>query len=411
TSAGNITLTNKAVAFNLGGSFAGRTLNFSSKVTLNGNENSIFNLKDMTFNAGSGLTENLNIVSNNKSFSYFSMDNSVLTYNKNKTFAGNKVTLVSAKNSTVNWNSNLTLSGAESVAFYLNGRKAGTTPELTIAAGKSITLTGNNSVGAYGVNGARIVNNGNITVGANGAALYSKGATGTVRNTGILTLGKSATGIYMEEGTDVTHLGQINSTQEGAKGIVVKKGTAYTYDNNGRINLTGTGSIGIHAEGAGHTILNLNTIAVGNTTGKDQSVAVHLKDGGSFRSLTGTTVKAGNGSIGVYGTTVTATIENNAKVEVGDGGTGIYAKNGNVDLQAGSKMSIGKTLGTNKEAVGVYYVGNGGTVNNNLSSFTIGQGSIGIVDAGTGSSTINNNLSSVQLPGDAVYTYTSNARS
>lgn len=31
-------------------------------------------------------------------------------------------------------------------------------------------------------------------------------------------------------------------------------------------------------------------------------------------------------------------------------------------------MTIGKTLGTNKEAVGVYYVGNGGTVNNNLSS-------------------------------------------
>ncbi|WP_029759448.1 autotransporter-associated N-terminal domain-containing protein, partial [Fusobacterium nucleatum] len=413
TSSGDITLAGNGIGFNLGGAFTGRTLNLTSKVTLNGNGNSIFNLKDMTFSSsGVNLTENLNVVSNNKSFSYFSMDNSVLTYDKNKTFAGNKVTLVSAKNSTVDWRANLTLSGEESVAFYLNGAKVGTTaPELKTTAGKNITLTGNNSVGAYGVNGARIVNNGNITVGANGAALYSKGATGTVRNTGILTLGKSATGIYMEEGTDVTHLGQINSTQEGAKGIVVKKGTAYTYDNNGRINLTGTGSIGIHAEGAGHTILNLNTIAVGNTTGKDQSVAVHLKDGGSFRSLTGTTVKAGNGSIGVYGTTVTATIENNAKVEVGDGGTGIYAKNGNVDLQAGSKMSIGKTLGTNKEAVGVYYVGNGGTVNNNLSSFTIGQGSIGIVDAGTGSSTINNNLSSVQLPGDAVYTYTSNARS
>ena len=56
--------------------------------------------------SGANLTENLNIVSNGKSFSYFSMDNSVLTYDKNKTFTGNKVTLVSAKNSTVDWRAN-----------------------------------------------------------------------------------------------------------------------------------------------------------------------------------------------------------------------------------------------------------------------------------------------------------------
>ena len=412
TSSGDITLAGNGIAFNLGGSFAGRTLNFSSKVILNGNGNSIFNLKDMTFSSsGSSLNENLNIVSNNKSFSYFSMDNSVLTYDKNKTFAGNKVTLVSAKNSTVDWRSNLTLSGEESVAFYLNGIKAGTTPELTIAAGKTITLSGNKSVGAYGVNGARIVNNGNITVGSNGAALYSIGANGTIRNTGTLTLGKNSAGIYMKDGTSVTNLGQINSTQEGAKGLVVSKTAAATYVNNGKIKLTGTGSIGIHAEGAAHNIISSADVEVGNTTGKDQSVAIHLKNGGQVTVLSHTSVKAGNNSIGIYGTTSSATVENNAQVQVGDGAIGIYAKGGNVNLDSGSKMTIGKSLGTNKEAVGVYYVGNGGTVNNNLSSFTIGKGSIGIVDAGTGSSTINNNLSSVQLPGDAVYTYTSNTRS
>ena len=412
TSSGDITLAGDGIAFNLGGSFAGRTLNFSSKVILNGNGNSIFNLKDMTFSSsGSSLNENLNIVSNNKSFSYFSMDNSVLTYDKNKTFAGNKVTLVSAKNSIVDWRSNLTLSGEESVAFYLNGIKAGTIPELTIAAGKTITLSGNKSVGAYGVNGARIVNNGNITVGSNGAALYSIGANGTIRNTGTLTLGKNSAGIYMKDGTSVTNLGQINSTQEGAKGLVVSKTAAATYVNNGKIKLTGTGSIGIHAEGAAHNIISSADVEVGNTTGKDQSVAIHLKNGGQVTVLSHTSVKAGNNSIGIYGTTSSATVENNAQVQVGDGAIGIYAKGGNVNLDSGSKMTIGKSLGTNKEAVGVYYVGNGGTVNNNLSSFTIGKGSIGIVDAGTGSSTINNNLSSVQLPGDAVYTYTSNTRS
>ena len=412
TSSGAITLAGNGIAFNFSGAFTGRTLNLTSKVILNGNGNSIFNLKDMTFSSsGSSLNENLNIVSNNKSFSYFSMDNSVLTYDKNKTFTGNKVTLVSGKNSTVDWRSNLTLSGQESVAFYLNGIKAGTTPELTIAAGKTITLSGNKSVGAYGVNGARIVNNGNITVGSNGAALYSIGANGTMRNTGTLTLGKNSAGIYMKDGTSVTNLGQINSTQEGAKGLVVSKTAAATYVNNGKIKLTGTGSIGIHAEGAAHNIISSADVEVGNTTGKDQSVAIHLKNGGQVTVLSHTSVKAGNNSIGIYGTTSSATVENNAQVQVGDGAIGIYAKGGNVNLDSGSKMTIGKSLGTNKEAVGVYYVGNGGTVNNNLSSFTIGKGSIGIVDAGTGSSTINNNLSSVQLPGDAVYTYTSNTRS
>ena len=410
TSSGDITLAGNGIAFNFSGAFTGRTLNLSSKVTLNGNGNSIFNLKDMTFSSsGSSLTENLNIVSNNKSFSYFSMDNSVLTYDKNKTFAGNKVTLVSAKNSTVDWRGNLTLSGQESVAFYLNGRKAGTAPELKTAAGKTITLTGNKSVGAYGVNGARIENNSNITVGTNGAAIYSTGAAGTLKNTGILTLGKNSVGMYMKDGASLSHTGQINSTQEGAKGLVINRGTAATYTNNGKINLTGTSSIGIHAEGAAHTIDNRNAITVGNTTGKDQSVAIHLKDGGTVRNFN--TIKAGNKSIGIYGTTALASLEANSSLTVGDGAIGIYAKGGNVNLNANSKITIGKTLGTNQEAVGVYYVGNGGTVNNNLTSFTIGKGSIGIVDAGRGNSTINNNLASVALPGDAVYTYTSNANS
>ena len=411
TTSGDITLAGNGIAFNLGGSFAGRTLNFSSKVTLNGNGNSIFNLKDMAFSSsGANLTENLNIVSNGKSFSYFSMDNSVLTYDKNKTFTGNKVTLVSAKNSTVDWRANIKLNGQENVAFYLNGRKAGSVPELKTAVGKTIILS-DKSVGAYGVNGARIQNNSNITVGAYGAALYSTGINGTLRNTGILTLGKNSAGIYMKDGISVTNLGQINSTQEGAKGLVVSRATAATYTNNGKIKLTGTGSIGIHAEGAAHNIISGADVEVGNTTGNDQSVAIHLKNGGQVRVLSHTSVKAGNNSIGIYGTTSSATVENNAKVQVGDGAIGIYAKGGNVNLDSGSKMTIGKSLGTNKEAVGVYYVGNGGTVNNNLSSFTIGKGSIGIVDAGTGASIINNNLTSVNLPGDAVYTYTSNTRS
>ena len=412
TSSGDITLAGNGVAFNLGGTFAGRTLNFSSKVTLNGTGNSIFNLKDMTFSSvGANLTENIDIVQNEKSFTYFSLDNSSLIYDRDKTFSGNKITLVSAKNSTVDWQSNVTLNGEENVAFYLNGRKAGTTPELKTASGKIITLSSDKSVGAYGENGARIENNSNVTVGTNGVALYSTGTTGTLTNTGKLTLGKNSAGIYMKDGTVLNNTGEIVSTAEGAKGVVINNATASTYTNNGEIKLTGTGSIGIHIEGAAHNIISSANVEVGDTTGTDQSVAIHLKDGGQVSVLSHTSVKAGKNSIGIYGSTTLATIENDAKVEVGDGGVGIYAKGGNVNLDSGSKMTIGETLGTNKEAVGVYYVGNAGTVNNNLSSLTIGKGSIGIVDAGTGVTTINNNLATVNLKGDSVYTYTSNITS
>ena len=332
-------------------------------------------------------------------------------YDRDKTFAGNKVTLVSAKSSTVDWKSNLILSGEENVGFYLDGRKAGTTHELTTTAGKTITLSGNKSVGAYGVNGARIENNADITVGTNGVALYSTGVTGTIKNTGILTLGKNSAGIYMKDGAILSNTGKIVSTAEGVKGLVVSSDTANLYSNSGEIKLTGTGSIGIHAEGAAHTISSGANVEVGDTTGKDQSVAIHLKDGGQVSVLSHTSVKAGKNSIGVYGSTTLATIESDAKVEVGDGGVGIYAKGGNVNLDSGSKMTIGQTLGINKEAVGVYYVGNAGTINNNLTSFDIGEGSIGIVDAGTGATTINNNLATVNLKGDSVYTYTSNITS
>ena len=410
-STGDITLAGNGIAFNLGGTFTGRTLNFSSKVTLNGDGNSIFNLKDMSFSSvGASLTENVNIVPNGKSFAYFSMDNSSLIYDKDKTFAGDKITLVSAKNSTVDWRSNVTLNGEKNVAFYLNGRKTGATLELTTAAGKTITL-GNKSVGAYGVNGARIENNSDIVMGSDGAALYSTGTTGSLRNTGKLTIGKNSVGMFMKDGTALVNTGDIVSTAEGAKGLVINNATASTYTNNGKIKLDGTASIGIHSEGAAHTIISAADVEVGNTTSTVQSVAIHLKDGGGARVLSNTSVKAGNNSIGIYGSTTSTTVENNAKVEVGDGAIGIYAKSGTVDLDAGSKMKIGQTLGTNKEAVGVYYVGNGGTINNNLASFDIGKGSIGIVDAGTGATTINNNLATVNLKGDSVYTYTSNTAS
>ena len=103
--------------------------------------------------------------------------------------------------------------------------------------------------------------------------------------------------MFMKDGTALTNTGEIVSTAEGAKGLVINRTTAGTYTNTGKIKLTGTSSIGIHAEGAAHNINSGADVEVGNTTGTSQSVAIHLKDGGEVNVLANTSVKAGNGSI------------------------------------------------------------------------------------------------------------------
>ena len=412
TSSGDITLTKKAIAFNLDGTFTGRTLNFTSKITLTDDDNTIFNFKNATFDTTglTGFTDNLNIVSNNKSYSYFSLKDSTLTYNRDKTFAGKNVKFVNANTSKVDWRSNLTLNGDSNVAFYANGT-SGAGPEVKIASGKTITLAGDKTVGVYSAGGARVQNAGNIVVGSNGAALYSKD-NGTLTNTGKLTLGKNSAGIYLAEGAgSLSHSGAglIESTAEGAKGIVVKSSSAGNFTNDAKIKLTGASSIGVYSTGNTRTFSNNGDIEVGDTTGSNQSVGIYMLNSGIVKNYK--SVKAGNKSIGIYGKDIS--LENaNSTVEVGDGATGIYSKDGNVDLKAGSKLTIGKALGTNQEAVGLYHTGTAaGTINNNLSSLTIGTGSIGLVVAGSGATTLNNNMSNINLRGDAVYTYTSNTRS
>ena len=412
TSSGDVTLTKKAIAFNLDGTFTGRTLNFTSKITLTDDDNTIFNFKNATFDTTglTGFTDNLNIVSNNKSYSYFSLKDSTLTYNRDKTFAGKNVKFVNANTSKVDWRSNLTLNGDSNVAFYANGT-SGAGPEVKIASGKTIKLVGDKTVGVYSAGGARVQNAGNIVVGSSGAALYSKD-NGTLTNTGKLTLGKNSAGIYLAEGAgSLSHSGAglIESTAEGAKGIVVKSSSAGNFANNAKIKLIGASSIGIYSAGNARTFSNNGDIEVGDTTGSNQSVGIYMLNSGIVKNYK--SVKAGNKSIGIYGKDIS--LENaNSTVEVGDGATGIYSKDGNVDLKAGSKLTIGKTLGTNQEAVGLYHTGTAaGTINNNLSSLTIGTGSIGLVVAGSGATTLNNNMSNINLRGDAVYTYTSNTRS
>ena len=271
-------------------------------------------------------------------------------------------------------------------------------------------LVGEKGVGIYSAGVTDTVTSGEITVGANGSGLYLKGS-GTTTNTGKITIGENSTGIYIEGTGTISHSGTgvIESTANKAKGMVVKNDTAGDFSNDAKIKLTGTSSIGVYSSGKDRTFTNNGSIEVGDTKDSNQSIGIYMLDSGkviNFKS-----VKSGNKSIGIYGKDVS--LENtNSTVEVGDGATAIYSKDGNVELKAGSKITIGKTLGEGQEAIGVYHTGTEAkTINNKLHSLTMGTGSIGLVVAGSGATTLNNDMVNISLGENSVYTYTSNSNS
>ena len=271
-------------------------------------------------------------------------------------------------------------------------------------------LLGEKGVGIYSAGVTDTVTSGEITVGANGAGLYLKGS-GTTTNTGKITIGENSTGIYTEGTGTISHsgTGAIESTADKAKGIVVKSDSAGDFSNDAKIKLTGTSSIGVYSSGKDRTFTNNGSIEVGDTKDSNQSIGIYMLDSGkviNFKS-----VKSGNKSIGIYGKDIS--LENaNSTVEVGDGATAIYSKDGDVELKAGSKITIGKTLGEGQEAIGVYHTGTEAkTINNKLHSLTMGTGSIGLVVAGSGATTLNNDMANISLGENSVYTYTSNSNS
>ena len=271
-------------------------------------------------------------------------------------------------------------------------------------------LAGEKGTGIYSTGATNTQTSGDITVGANGTGLYIK-SSGATTNTGKITIGENSTGIYTEGTGTISHSGaaSIESTADKAKGIVVKNDTAGDFSNDAKIKLTGVSSVGVYSSGKDRTFTNNGSIEVGDSNNSNQSIGIYMLNSGKVKNFK--TVKSGNKSIGIYGKDV-GLEDANSVVEVGDGATAIYSKDGDIELKAGSKITIGKTLGEGQEAIGVYHTGTEAkTINNKLQSLTMGEGSIGLIVAGSGVTTLNNDLANVKLRGNSVYTYTTNTNS
>ena len=221
------------------------------------------------------------------------------------------------------------------------------------------TITVDNGLGAYGVNGSKLLNdtNGNITISGTGVGMAAftsanklqtygtdaKIANGSLSNTdktlevenkGTITVnGNNGIGLY----------GELNTITGAAAGIEVgKAGTSHgSIRNAGKIVLTGDNSVGI----------------VSKVT-PPAGAADPLQFGGPEVKLNGTgssdIVTTGNDGIGVYADNTKVTFETDYGVEVKDRGTGIFVEGNNPSLNDSKNFELKYTGAPTASAVAFF---------------------------------------------------------
>ena len=153
-----------------------------------------------------------------------------------------------------------------------------------------------------------------------------------------------------------------------------------TVDNSqtGVIDLQGQNSTGIFATGAGtYTAANNGKIKLVSSSDIDKPNMGMYTDKDTITLKNNGAIEGGDKTVGVYGYNVD--LGAGSLTKVGSGGIGVYSKGGNVTINGGT-LSVGEngTAGSN-EAVGVYYVGAGGTIISNADDVKIGNGGYGFV--------------------------------
>ena len=316
-----------------------------------------------------------------------------------------------------------------------NGYNA-TEVTLTNKATGVINLTGEETTGIYAKRGA-IFNEGSISVGKKSTGIYLveddrspatavAGARAVNESTGLITIGEDSTGIFYKVDPDnadgrgtntavgggIINDGKIESTANNV--IAMSFDSPYaskTVDNSqtGVIDLQGQNSTGIFATGTGtYTAANNGKIKLVSSSDIDKPNMGMYTDKDTITLKNNGAIEGGDKTVGVYGYNVD--LGAGSLTKVGSGGIGVYSKGGNVTINGGT-LSVGEngTAGSN-EAVGVYYVGAGGTIISNADDVKIGNGGYGFVvqnENGAGVS-LTTNTPTVTLKNDSVYAYSNN---
>ena len=328
----------------------GSTLSSALGATINGSDYKTF----MLYNSLLQLDQSINLDNANDAYNQLELSNSSIDNNNSNTITGTQAgqTAIAQEN---------LLSNRAAVTLNNNG---------------AINLSGANSTGMYAKFG--VINNnatGTITLGDTSTGLYGT-ADSILTNTGNITMGNRSTAMYSEGSTTqgVTNAGTIISTGTSSVGVLFKPNATLA---------------------AGTTLGNTGTITLG-----DSSVGLYGSNTATnYTTSNSGTITVGNNGIAMFGYASDVT---GGTITVGDKGVGVYSQSGNVNLTGGNIVT-----GAN-EAVGVYTVGSGQTINNSGTTFTLGDSSVAITNAGSGN-TINSTVGSANLGTGNIYIYSSDS--
>jgi len=366
-------------------------------------------ISDSNFESGVNFTDNLTLTSTNP-YTYMNVKNSTLKYENTKTIANDDSIFINAAGSNVTLKSTNDISSTNKTITGVYSTRS------TVKNEGKISLTGDGSSALY-AEGSTVSNEGTgkITVGKAGSGIYVKETTppvGTASGTnyGEINIDEASVGMRAENATIVNeNSGKILSTAEKATGMS-QSGGSQNITNKGIITLTGDKSTALHSEGittAGHKVINTGDITVGDSSNElTPSVGIYSANGTNSTVESSGKVIAGNKSTAIYAGNVNLT--GNSETKAGNGGIGVYSREGNVNISANSEITVGATLGTGKEGVGVYLAGNNQVLNSDTNKLNIGRGSFGYVMTGQGNNVktgLAGATGEVTLSDDSVYMY------
>ena len=367
-------------------------------------------LNNAVLTSGTNFKDDLTLNST-KAYTYINTNASTLNYLNTKIIANDDSMFINASNSTINLLSGTDISSTNKTITGVYSTRS------TVKNEGIITLTGDKSSALY-AEGSTVSNenSGKITVAKDGSGIYVKALTtapvalGSGTNYGEINIGEASVGIRAEDATIINETtGKILSTAKSATGMS-QSGGSQNIVNKGTITLTGDKSTALHSEGittAGHKVINTGDITVGDSSNElSPSVGIYSANGTTSTVESSGKVVAGNKSTAIYAGNID--LIGNSETTTGNGGIALYSKEGRVNISANSKITVGSTLGTGKEGVGVYLAGNNQILNSDTDDLTIGHGSFGYVMTGQGNTVrtgMPGTVGEVSLSKDSVFIY------
>ncbi len=228
-------------------------------------------------------------------------------------------------------------------------------------SGGTINLNGTDTVGIYAVNNATIDNNISLNISDNNFGIILNSGSNLI-NRNLLTLGNEGAAIYSNEGASIRNeLGaDIKITGSGSAGIYMTNGGSVVNAATITAN-TGDSNIGIYNNGG--SIDNSGDIKIGSSLITDSA--------SSF---------ANTYAVGIYGKDIQS-MNNSGNIEIGENAVGIYAKGAKTEI-----LNAGNITSASDGSIGIFL---DRTTARNTGNITLaGNNSIGI--SAIESSTIKN---------------------